>query len=175
MSISTLQRPPAPQTHRIRQAPPTPPGIVDNARRWAVEWLSRHSLDILRVSLGVVFLAFGAQKFFPGVSPAEALAVDTVDALTFGIVAGPAALLLTAVMETFIGVTLITGRFLKLGLLTLGAAMVGILSPLVLFFSEMFPEGPPTLEAQYVFKDIVLVAAGLVVAAKALGAKLTHS
>jgi uncharacterized membrane protein YkgB len=36
----------------------------------------------------------------------------------------------------------------------------------------MFP-GAPTLEAQYVIKDIVLVAAGLVIAARALGARLT--
>jgi uncharacterized membrane protein YkgB len=49
--------------------------------------------------------------------------------------------------------------------------MVGILSPLVLFFPELFP-GAPTLEGQYVLKDIVLVAAGLVVTARALGAEL---
>jgi hypothetical protein len=35
----------------------------------------------------------------------------------------------------------------------------------------MFSGFAPTLEAQYVFKDIVLVAAGAVVAAKAMGAR----
>ncbi|MFC7586490.1 hypothetical protein ACFQYP_24170 [Nonomuraea antimicrobica] len=29
-------------------------------------WLSRHSIDVLRVSLGLVFVAFGTLKFFPG-------------------------------------------------------------------------------------------------------------
>jgi hypothetical protein len=53
----------------------------------------------------------------------------------------------------------------------LGGALVGIVSPLVLFFSDMFPHGTPTLEAQYVFKDIVLAAAGLVIGAVALGAR----
>jgi hypothetical protein len=43
------------------------------------------------------------------------------------------------------------------------------MSPLVLFFGDLFP-GTPTLEAQYVLKDVVLAAAGLVVAAKALTA-----
>ncbi|MDX6246920.1 MAG: hypothetical protein QOF10_280 [Kribbellaceae bacterium] len=53
--------------------------------------------------------------------------------------------------------------------MVLGLSLVGIMSPLVLFFGDLFP-GTPTLEAQYVFKDIVLAAAGLVIAAKALAA-----
>lgn len=141
-------------------------------RRKAAGWLSKYSIDILRISLGLIFMGFGSLKFFPGISPAEDLAIDTLDTLTFGVVSGPAALLLTAVMETFIGFTLVTGRMLKLGLVTLAAAMVGIMSPLVLFYADLFP-GAPTLVAQYVLKDVVLIAAGLVVAAKALGARLT--
>jgi uncharacterized membrane protein YkgB len=58
---------------------------------------------------------------------------------------------------------------LRTGLLVLGFSLVGILSPLVLFFGDLFP-GAPTLEAQYVLKDVVLAAAGLVVAVKALTA-----
>jgi len=132
-------------------------------------WLGRQSIDILRVSLGLVFLAFGLLKFFPGASPAEALVIRTIDTLTLGVIDGQAALLLTAVMECFIGITLVTGKFLRTGLLVLGMSLVGIMSPLVLFYGDLFP-GTPTLEAQYVFKDIVLAAAGLVIAAKALNA-----
>ena len=51
-------------------------------------------------------------------------------------------------------------------------ALVGILSPLVLFPDQMWSGNGPTLTGQYVFKDIVLVAGGLVVAAHALGARL---
>jgi uncharacterized membrane protein YphA (DoxX/SURF4 family) len=133
--------------------------------------LSRHSINVLRVSLGLVFLGFGLLKFVPGLSPAEPLVVRTLDTLSFGLVPPAAALLITAVMETFIGLTLITGRWLLAGLLVLAAAMGGIMSPLVLFTADLFAGGP-TIEAQYVLKDIVLVAAGLVVAAKALGARL---
>jgi uncharacterized membrane protein YphA (DoxX/SURF4 family) len=129
--------------------------------------LGRHSVDILRVSLGLVFLGFGVLKFFPGASPAEALVMRTVDTLTLGVVAGRNAVLLTAIMECFIGLTLVTGKFLRTGLLVLGVSLVGIMSPLVLFFGDLFP-GTPTLEAQYVLKDVVLAAAGLVIAAKAL-------
>jgi putative oxidoreductase len=134
-------------------------------------WLARHSIDILRVCLGLVFLGFGFLKFFPGLSPAQDLAESTLEKLTLGIVSGEAALLTTAIAECVIGVTLVTGKFLKVGLTVLAASMVGIMSPLVLFFTDMFPSGP-TLEAQYVLKDIVLIAAGLVIAARALGARL---
>jgi len=130
-------------------------------------WLGRRSVDILRVSLGLIFLGFGTLKFFPGASPAEGLVMRTLDTLTFGVVEGRYAVLLTALMECFIGLTLVTGKFLRTGLLVLGMSLVGIMSPLVLFFGDLFP-GTPTLEAQYVLKDVVLAAAGLVIAAKAL-------
>ena len=58
------------------------------------------------------------------------------------------------------------------GLLVLAGAMVGIMSPLVLFPEQMWSDGGPTLAGQYVFKDIVLVAGALVVTAHALGARL---
>jgi putative oxidoreductase len=136
--------------------------------------LDTHSIDVLRVSLGSIFLVFGLLKFVPGLSPAADLAARTIETLTFGIVSGDVAILLTAAMETFIGITLVTGRFLKLGLVTLAMAMGGILSPLVLFTGELFPSGGPTLLAQYILKDFVLISAGLVVGAHALGARLVR-
>jgi putative oxidoreductase len=140
--------------------------VIDRMTRW----LTRYSIVILRLSLGLVFLGFGALKFV-GASPAEELAVRTIEKLSLGIVSGDVALFGTALAECFIGITLISGKLLRAGLLVLAASMVGILSPLVLFFTDLFP-GAPTLEGQYVLKDVVLVAAGLVVAARALGARL---
>ncbi len=90
--------------------------------------------------------------------------------LSFGSVPAPVALVLVAVLETFIGLTLVTGRWVIAGLVALGTASVGFFAPLVLFAGELFGNGP-TLEAQYIVKDAVLVAAALVVAAKALGAR----
>ncbi|MFC9688233.1 DoxX family protein [Kribbella sp. NPDC056951] len=130
-------------------------------------WLSRHNVDILRVSLGLIFFGFGVLKFFPGASPAEALVARTVDALTFGVVEGRNAVLMTAALECFIGLTLITGRLLRTGLLVLAVSLGGIMAPLVLFFSDLFPGGTPTIEGQYVLKDIVLAAAALVIACSA--------
>jgi putative oxidoreductase len=146
---------------------------VDDAVRRAQVLLDRHSITLLRWSLGSVFLLFGALKLVPGLSPAADLATRTVEALTFGLVSGPSALLMTATLETFIGITLLSGRFLRAGLAVLGMSLVGIMSPLVLFPGELFPAGP-TIVGQYVLKDVVLVAGGLVVAAHAMGARLTR-
>jgi len=150
-----------------RQPDPRPTMRSSPRHDRVIDWLDRYSVDILRISLGVVFLAFGAVKFVDA-SPAQALVERTLDTLSLGLVSGEAALLMTAVAECFIGITLITGKLLRAGLAVLGASLAGIMSPLVLFFTDMFPSGGPTLEAQYVFKDIVLVAAGLVVAVRAL-------
>lgn len=135
------------------------------------KFLTRWSVPALRVSLGLVFLLFGALKAFPGASPAADIAARTIDALTFGLIHGDAAVYLTAGLEVFIGLTLLTGKLLKVGLVVLAGAFVGILSPTVLFAGELFGDGM-TLLGQYILKDIILVAGAAVVAAVALGARL---
>jgi putative oxidoreductase len=138
------------------------------------QWLTRHSVQFVRVSLGFVFLAFGILKFFPGVSPAEEIAERAMVDLTFGLVPEDAGRLLVALMETAIGVSLLTGTHLRLGMSLLGMAMIGVLSPLVLFPGELFSGSynAPTLEGQYVLKDVVLLASALVVGLKERGAEM---
>jgi uncharacterized membrane protein YphA (DoxX/SURF4 family) len=138
-------------------------------------WLLAHSITILRMSLGAVFLAFGALKFFPGVSPAQDLVERTTDALTFGLVPGGIALVVVATLECVVGLCLLSGRAVPLAVCLLGILLVGILSPLVLLTGRLFagPHGAPTLEGQYVLKDVILVGAALVVAATCRGGRLT--
>ncbi|MFD4420091.1 DoxX family membrane protein [Agromyces sp. NPDC058484] len=131
-------------------------------------FLERWSITALRVALGAVFVAFGALKFFPGVSPVEPLVEATWGVLTFGVVGGHLALVLTAVIETVAGVALISGVFARFGLAMLAIAFVGILSPLVFFPGELFTAAGPTLLGQYVLKNLVLIAAASVVASKVL-------
>lgn len=134
-------------------------------------WLGRYSVLLLRLSLGLVFLGFGLLKFVPDLSPAEDLATATVARLSFGLLAGDTARVAVAGLETTIGLCLVTGRFQGAGLALLGVAMLGILAPLALFSNELFPQHAslpvfaPTLEAQYILKDVVLLAGALVLAA----------
>jgi uncharacterized membrane protein YkgB len=143
---------------------------LERAGARAIDWVARHSVDLLRLSLGAVFLGFGALKFVPGLSPAAGLAGTTFAELTFGLVPEGVGVVVVAVLETAIGLSLLTGRLLRLGLALLGVAMVGILSPLVLLPEALFRGAlyAPTLTGQYVLKDVVLLAAALAIAASVL-------
>lgn len=140
-------------------------------------WLIAHSIAVLRVSLGAVFLVFGVLKFFPGVSPAQNLVESTTDVLMLGLVPGGVALVMVATMECVIGLCLITARAVRGAVYLLIVQLIGILSPLVLLTHRLFdgPHGAPTLEGQYVLKDLILVGAALVVAATVRGGRLTST
>lgn len=129
--------------------------------------LVRHSVTALRISVGAVFLGFGVLKYFPGVSPAENLTKATTHILFLGLVPGGVAIVVVATMECFIGLCLLSGRGMRAAVWVLVGQFVGILSPLVLLPGRLFagPHHAPTLEAQYVLKDFILVAAAMVIAA----------
>ncbi len=137
-------------------------------------WLVAHSLWLLRVSLGAIFLFFGVLKFVPGLSPAQDLATRTTDVLSFGFVPAGLSIVLIAALECTIGLGLISGKHLRLVLALLGLQMVGAMSPLFLFPGELFggPFHAPTLEGQYVIKDVVLISAGLVLGATVHGGRI---
>ena len=40
--------------------------------------MAEYALSIMRIGLGIVFLWFGALKYFPGLSPAEDLVRSTI-------------------------------------------------------------------------------------------------
>jgi uncharacterized membrane protein YkgB len=146
---------------------------IDDLERRLSTVLARYSVDALRISLGLIFFGFGVLKFVPGLSPAESLAARTLDILTFGLVPERIGLVGVAALETTIGLLLLSGRGLRVALALLAVELVGILSPIVLLPTEMFRGVlAPTLAGQYVIKDITLAAAGMVVAAQALGARM---
>jgi uncharacterized membrane protein YphA (DoxX/SURF4 family) len=136
--------------------------------------LAAVAIPVLRISLGVVFLWFGVLKFFPDLSPAQDLAARTIEQLTLGLVPPAVALPVLAAWECLIGLGLLTGRFLRATLLLLAIQMLGTLTPLVLFPAETFTTFPfaPTLEGQYIIKNLVLVAAAMVVGATVRGGQL---
>jgi putative oxidoreductase len=129
--------------------------------------LVRYGITALRISVGAVFLGFGFLKFFPGVSPAQDLSSKTISLLTFGVVPWSVGLVAIAVLECFIGICLLANCWMRLAVWLLVIEFVGILAPLVLLPGRLFsgPHDAPTLEGQYVLKDFILVAAGMVIAA----------
>ena len=151
--------------------------VYSQLDRHITEWMARHGITLLRVSLGVVFLWFGVLKFFPGLSPAQSLAARTIDILTFGMVPASVSVPVLALWECAIGIGLITNLFMRATLLLLFVQMMGTISPIFLFPKEVFTVLPyaPTLEGQYIIKNIVLVSAGLVIGATVRGGRVVSN
>jgi uncharacterized membrane protein YphA (DoxX/SURF4 family) len=138
------------------------------------EWMARHGVLLLRVSVGIVFLWFGLLKFFPSASPAEDLAARTIATLTFGLVQPALSLPVLAAWEVLIGLGLLTGLFMRITILLLLVQMLGTITPLFLFPAETWTTFPiaPTLEGQYIIKNLVLVSAALVIGSQVRGGRV---
>ena len=133
------------------------------------QWMARYGVVITRVGLGVVFFWFGILKLFPGLSPAEELVRNTiyfVDPDLF--------IPVLAIWDALIGLGLITGVLMRVTLLLLAFQMVGTAMPIFLFPDQVFQIVPfvPTLEGQYIIKNLVLASAGLVIGATVRGGRL---
>jgi uncharacterized membrane protein YphA (DoxX/SURF4 family) len=146
----------------------------DQLDQTITHWMARNSLTLLRISLGIVFFWFGALKFFPGLSPAQDLAGRTIETLSFGLLQPTVSLPILAAWEVVIGLGLITGWFMRATLLLLALQMIGTVLPLFFFPAEVFTRLPyaPTLEGQYIIKNLVLAAAALVLGATVRGGYL---
>ena len=134
-------------------------------------WMAKYSIPMLRLSLGTVFFWFGVLKFFPGLSPAQDLAASTISKLSLGTVQPGLSLPILATWECLIGLGLITDRFMRATLLLLLVQMLGTITPLFLFPGESFVHFPyaPTLEGQYIIKNLVLISSALIIGATVRG------
>jgi uncharacterized membrane protein YkgB len=128
-------------------------------------WMNQYGLRLLSISMGLVFLWFGALKLQPGVSPAEPLIRATLSFLPQALV--DPLIILLALWEVAIGVGFLSGRAKTVVLVMLLLQMLGAMSSLILAPGRLWESFPLvwTLEGQYVFKDIILISAGLVIGA----------
>ncbi len=141
----------------------------DSLDRTITGWMARYGLRILRIGLGIVFFWFGVLKFFPGLSPAEELVRHTiyfVDPNLF--------IPVLATWEALIGLGLIFGKYMRLTLLLLFLQMPGTALPLLILPDVVWTHFPyaPTLEGQYIIKNLVLIGAGIVLGGTVRGGKL---
>ncbi|MGA5474292.1 DoxX family protein [Streptomyces arboris] len=172
MTSTSHHRRPAKSTPRADQATVPMLGLRHFLRSHVAPQAHRYSRispAVLRVCIGLIFCWFGVLKFFPGASAAEGFAIGAMTELTLGFIPAPVCLLLLAVLETGIGLALLTGFLLRWALAAFFLHMAGVfLSLLVLPDAAWHTAAVPTLEGQYVIKNIVLVAACLHIAADEL-------
>lgn len=137
--------------------------------RAITRWMAQYGLVILRIGLGIVFFWFGALKLFPGLSPAEELVRHTIYFVDPNIF-----IPILAVWEALIGLGLIFGKYMRLTLLLLFLQMPGTALPLLILPDAAWTHFPyaPTLEGQYIIKNLVLIGAGIVLGGTVRGGKI---
>ena len=133
---------------------------LDAADARVIPFLRGVSMPLLRISLGLVFVWFGALKVFD-VSPVARLVARTVygvDPVWF--------VPLLGLFEVSVGVLLLASRLLRLALGLLVLQMVGTFLVLVVLPGVAFQHGNPlllTVEGEFIVKNLVLISAALVV------------
>ena len=121
--------------------------------------MQKYGVVSLRYGLAIIFIWFGLLKPF-GMSPAEELVKKTVywfpQDIFFPILGW---------WEVLIGVFLLYRPTIRLAILLLFLQMPGTALPLVLLPEVCFSNFPfgLTMEGQYIIKNLVLIAAGLVI------------
>jgi len=134
-------------------------------------WITQNAINLLRISIGVIYVWFGALKFFPNLSPADQLAKDTIHLITFGLIPSHISIILLAFWETALGFILIVGALKRTVFYILLLHMFCTFVPLF-FFSEISFTTLPygfTLVGQYIMKNLIIIAAALVLNAHAKG------
>ena len=129
-----------------------------------IHLLDEHSVSLLRYSLAVVFFWFGILKPI-GVSSATEVVSQTVYFLPPEVFVP-----ILGVWEMAIGVCLLHRRLLRVGIALLLLQMAGTFLPLVILPGVSFITAPfvPSLEGQYIIKNLVLISGALVVASYSL-------
>jgi uncharacterized membrane protein YkgB len=124
-----------------------------------IEFLNRVSLPALQISLGIIFIWYGALKIF-GDSPANDLITKTIYWFNPDIF-----IPILGVWEMAIGLCLLVPAFFRVGLFLLALQMPGTFLPLILLPEVCFQSVPfdLTLEGQYIIKNLVLIGAAIVV------------
>lgn len=146
----------------------------DQTDRRITQWMARNGIFLLRLSIAIIFLWFGFLKFFPGVSPAEALAGNSIEMLSFGLVTATIGLPILAAWECLIGAGMLVTRYMRFTILMLYVQMIGTFSPVILMPEVVFDAFPfnLTMEGQYIFKNLIVISAALVIGATVRGGKL---
>ena len=135
---------------------------IDRIDRSISNFLRRWSIPALRVSLGIVFIWFGALKVFD-VTPVSDLVASTVYWFDPGWVVP-----VLGLFEIVVGIGLVFRIALRAVLGLFALQMVGTFLVLVLLPEVSFQDGNPlllTVEGEFVVKNLVLLSAGMVVGA----------
>lgn len=129
-----------------------------------IAFFKRTAIPFARIALFIVFFWFGAIKLI-GLSPAGPLA-EALTARTVGAELFTPLFICIAILECVIGILFLIPKAVRVVIPLLFFHLLIVCSPLVLV-PEMTWHAPlvPSLEGQYIIKNIVIVAVAFYVAA----------
>ena len=134
--------------------------IISNLDEFLITALHRRSIPALRVSLGLVFIWFGALKVF-GVSPVVGIIQQTYTFLPIHLF-----VLILGGWEMLIGICMILKRALRCALILMCIHLTGTFLAVYLAPGQFFLQKIPfllTADGEFVMKNMVLMASGLVI------------
>ena len=125
----------------------------------------QNTIKLMRLSLGIIFVWYGMLKFFPTLSPAEDLAIKTIDIMFFNLIDGSLSIKLLAMLEVAIGIGFLNGFYTKIVTIIFLGHMVCTFAPLFLLPEFSFTQAPYafTLVGQYIVKNIVFILVGIII------------
>ncbi len=131
---------------------------------WFIGFLRRLSIPFARFSLFVVFFWFGILKIL-GTSPANPLVQGLMEA-TLPFMTWNVFIVLFSIYEMIIGITFIIPKLERLAIALLIPHMIMTVLPLILLPSVTW-QGfmTPTLEGQYIIKNLAIIALAMGIAA----------
>lgn len=131
---------------------------------WFIHSLRRLSIPFARFALFVVFFWFGILKII-GTSPANPMVADLLH-VTLPFMTWDVFIVLFSIYEMIIGIAFIIPKFERLALALLIPHMIMTIMPLI-FLTSMTWQGflTPTLEGQYIIKNLVIIALAMGIAA----------
>jgi uncharacterized membrane protein YkgB len=131
-----------------------------------ITWLRRAAMPLARTAIFIVYFFFGILKIF-NLSPASPLALALTEK-TIGATNFHFAFLVLAIAECIIGILFLFPKATRLVIPLLLIHMVIVCSPLILV-PELAWSHPlvPSLEGQYIIKNVVIVALAVGIAAQA--------
>lgn len=137
------------------------------------EQIEKKSTAILRFSIGIIYIWFGVLKFFPATSPAETIVSETLYSISFGLLEGHVPVVILGLLEIGIGFAFLFKK-LKYAVPLMYFQMMGTVLPLFIFTDKTWVSAPliPSLLGQYIIKNLVFIAAAIILGAEAGGAKL---
>ncbi len=127
-----------------------------------IKIMKHASIPSIRLSFGVIFIWFGILKPL-GLSPAEGLLKATVIWLPFG--SPEIWLIVIGIWEVVIGIFFFFKTTTRIAIILLFLQMLGTFMPLIVLTEVTFQSNNiflPTLEGQYIIKNLMIISAALV-------------